>query len=103
MNDPCWEKQNQDIRAGLFLDIKFNRSVINEYISDYIGIDECDGGGEFEWDNDFREEQFHVELVANIINSFDSFHSKLNIDNVNTKITELIEEFVEDKWILRTA
>ena len=107
-NQPCWDKQSQDYREGLILDIKFNRSVINKYISDYLL------GNEFEWDNDFREEQFHTELVAVITNrfnsfdnkqnvitySFNSFNNKKNMDEFNIKIRELIEEYVEDKYII---
>jgi hypothetical protein len=93
-NQPCWEKQSQDARTGLFLDIKFNRSTIDGYIYDYLL------GNEFKWDEDFREEQFHTELVAGITNSFNSFDNRLNMDNVNETITELIEEYVEDKWII---
>ena len=93
-NQPCWEKQSQDIRAGLFLDIKFNRSTIDGYIYDYLL------GNEFKWDEDFREEQFHTELVAGITNSFNSFGNRLNMDNVNETITELIEYYVEYKQII---
>ena len=93
-NQPCWEKQSKDIRAGLFLDIKFNRSKIDGYIYDYLV------GNEFKWDKDFREEQFHTELVAVITYSFNCFDSKLNMDEFNIKITELIDEYVEDKYII---
>ena len=93
-NQPCWEKQSQDTRAGLFLDIKFNRSTIDGYIYDYLL------GNEFKWDEDFREEQFHTELVAGITNSFNSFGNRLNMDNVNETITELIEYYVEYKQII---
>ena len=87
-NQPCWEKQSKDARAGLFIDIKFNRSAIDGYIYDYLL------GNEFKWDEDYRQEQFHTELVAVITNSFN------NRLNINETITELIEYYVEYKHII---
>ena len=100
--------EHQDIRAGLVLDIKFNGSVIDEYIREFLnGINDADDDDdwsyEFAYVSEFKTEgtyefMFHIDLKSKLL---DITHP-IFMEHFKDSLKNLAVEYYQKGWIINT-
>ena len=89
----------QDTRAGLFLDVKFNGSVVMEYITDVLyNYEEAEGIDEYEFISQEKEKLFETELKINVNLDIDS-NTKAEFEDT---VYILATEYFDKGWIIES-